>query len=77
MSPMAINMTALRRPQTGGFLRKQNTAFRFKKKMIQVCLYNRPLHTWLITTVFYEATTDYNLAKMNPTKTARVRVWGN
>lgn len=31
MSHTVINMTALRRPQTGGFMRKQNTAFRFKK----------------------------------------------
>ena len=64
MSCTVINMTALRRPQTGGFSHTHThththttTAFRKIKKsqMFQACLYRinrRAVHTWPITTFF-------------------------
>lgn len=62
MSCTVINMTALRRLQTGGFSHTHThthttTAFRKIKKsqMFQACLYRinrRAVHTWPITTFF-------------------------
>lgn len=56
-------------------MKKKTCALRFKNQMLQSCLYKqeKASASFANYSMFYEAMTDYNLAKMRSTEKARAR----